>query len=43
MVKPAGDALVERGEGAHAQLAVEGGLANQDAGERGGVVHVCVG
>jgi hypothetical protein len=29
-----GDALIERGEGAHAELAGEGGLPDEDPGER---------
>src|SRR6266568_175275 len=38
-----GDALVERGEHAKAQLAGKGGLADEDAGEGAGGVHVGVG
>src|SRR6266508_1911479 len=38
-----GDALVERGEHAKAQLAGKGGLADEDAGKRAGGVHVGVG
>jgi hypothetical protein len=38
--KPDGDPLVERGEHAHAQLPVQGGLPGQDGGERGRGVHL---
>src|SRR6266540_226780 len=38
--EPGGDALVEGGEDAHAKLAGEGGLADQDAGKGAGLVHV---
>jgi len=38
-----GDALVEGGEHAHAQVAAEHGLADEDAGEGAGRVHVGVG
>src|SRR6266508_5712138 len=38
-----GDALVERGGHAKAQLAGKGGLADEDAGKRAGGVHVGVG
>ena len=38
-----GDALVERGEDAKAQLAGQGGLAEEDAGKGALGVHVGVG
>ena len=40
--EPGGDPLVERGEHAHAQLPVQGGLPGQDGGERGRRVHLGV-
>jgi hypothetical protein len=40
--EPGGDPLAGGGERAHPQLPVEGGLAGQDPGERGGRVHLGV-
>ena len=42
MVEADRDPLVERREHAHAQLAVEGGLADQEPSERGRGVHLRV-
>jgi len=41
--EPGGDPLVQSGEHAHPQLPVQGGLADQDPGERAGAVHLHVG
>ena len=41
--EPGGDPLVQGGEHARPQLPVQGGLADQDRGERGRRIHVGVG